>query len=62
MLELKDIFGHTVQQVPTMAEAMATAARLPQVVDIHNDITGDTWSRSPGWDKLNNWVWHWKGW
>ena len=66
MLELKDIFGHTVQQVPDMATAMTTAAMMPQVVDIHNDITGDTWSRSPGQNGPNSrvysWVWHWENW
>ena len=62
MLELKDIFGHTVQQVPDMATAMATAAMMPQIVDIHNDITGDTWSRSPGQTGPNSWVWHWENW
>lgn len=60
MLELKDIFGQTVQQVPDMAEAMEAAARMPQVVDIHDQATGDTWSRNPG--QRNSWVWHWENW
>lgn len=62
MLELKDIFGHTLQQVPDMATAMEAAARMPQVVDIHDEMTGDTWSRGPGQDKMNAWVWHWENW
>lgn len=62
MLELKDIFGNTLQQVPDIATAMAAAATMPQIVDIHDEFTGDTWSRSPGWGRLNNWVWHWEGW
>lgn len=62
MLELKDIFGNTLKQVPDMATAMATAEMMPQIVDIHDEFTGDTWSRSTGWGRLNNWVWHWEGW
>lgn len=62
MLELKDIFGNTLQRVPDMEEAMETAARLPQVVDVHDETTGDTWSRNPGRDRLNSWVWHWENW
>lgn len=62
MLELKDIFGHVMTQVPTMAAAMEAAARMPQVVDIHDQVTGDTWSRNPGRDRLNSWVWHWENW
>lgn len=61
MLELKDIFGNTVQQVPDMKTAIETAARMPQVVDIHDQETGDTWSRSPG-RQLSGWVWHWENW
>lgn len=62
MLELKDIFGNTLKQVPDMATAMATAEMMPQIVNIHDEFTGDTWSRAPGWSRLNNWVWHWEGW
>lgn len=62
MLELKDIFGNTLKQVPDMATAMATAEIMPQVVDIHDQVTRDTWSRNPGRDRLNSWVWHWEGW
>lgn len=62
MLELKDIFGHTLQQVPDMATAMEAAGTMPQVVDIHDNVTGDTWSRNPGRDRLNSWVWHWENW
>ena len=62
MLELKDIFGQTVQQVPDMATAMATAARLPQIVDVHDTMTGDTWSRTPGQMQRESWVWHWENW
>ena len=62
MLELKDIFGNTLKQVPDMATAMATAEMMPQIVDIHDEFTGDTWSRAPRWGRLNNWVWHWEGW
>ena len=62
MLELKDIFGHTVQKAPDMATAMTTAAMMPQIVSIHNETTGDTWSRGPGQDRMNAWVWHWENW
>lgn len=62
MLELKDIFGNTVQQAPDMEEAIEAAARLPQVVDIHNELTGDTWSRVPGNNQPDSWVWHWENW
>lgn len=62
MLELKDIFGHVMKQVPDMATAMEAAERMPQVVDIHNRITGETWSRNPEHDHLNKWVWHWENW
>lgn len=61
MLKLKDIFGNTVQQATNMEDAMEAAARLPQVVDIHDEITGDTWSRAPG-HRLNGWIWHWENW
>ena len=61
MLELKDIFGNTLREVPDMATAMTTAEMMPQIVDIHDELTGDTWSRAPGWGRLNNWVWHWEG-
>ena len=60
MLELKDIFGHTLQKELNMEAAIEAAARLPQVVDIHDNITGDTCSRSPGW--RDSWVWHWENW
>lgn len=60
MLELKDIFGNTVQQAPDMATAMEAAGTMPQVVDIHDNVTGDTWSRNPGW--VDSWVWHWENW
>ena len=59
MLKLEDIFGNTLQQVPDMATAMEAAEMMPQVVDIHEEATGDTWSRAPGQD---NWVWHWENW
>lgn len=62
MLELKDIFGNTVQQVLDMEEAIETAARLPQVVNIHDEFTGDTWSRVPGSSQPSGWVWHWENW
>lgn len=62
MLELKDIFGHTLQEVPDMATAMATAAMMPQVVEIQDKTTGDTWGRGPGQDRMNAWVWHWENW
>lgn len=62
MLELKDIFGNTLQRIPDMKEAMETAARLPQIVDIHDETTEDTWSRNTGRDRLNSWVWHWENW
>lgn len=62
MLELKDIFGNVVMKVPTMKEAMEAAAKIPLIADIHDNTTGNTWSRSPGRDRLNNWVWHWEGW
>ena len=58
MLELKDIFGNTLKQVPDIATAMATAEIMPQIVDIHDAFTGDTWSRAPGWGRVNNWVCH----
>lgn len=59
MLELMDIFGNTVQQVPNMEAAIEAAARLPQVVDIHDQATGDTWSRSGAGSA---WAWHWENW
>lgn len=62
MLELKDIFGNTVQVAPDMETAMETAAMMPQVVDIHDQVTGDTWSRALGQTGLNSWVWHWENW
>ena len=55
MLELMDIFGNTVQQMPNMEAAIEAAARLPQVVDIHDQATGDTWSRSGAGSA---WAWH----
>lgn len=62
MLELMDIFGNTVQVAPDMETAMEAAAMMPQVVDIHNELTGDTWSRAPGMGTLSSWVWHWENW
>lgn len=62
MLELKDIFGNTLQREMDMEAAIEAAARLPQVVDIHDELTGDTWSRAPGHDPLNSWIWHWENW
>lgn len=62
MLELKDTFGNTVQIAPDMETAMEAAASMPQIMDIHDDLTGDTWSRAPGQTGLNAWVWHWENW
>lgn len=62
MLKLKDIFGNTLREVPDMASAMEAAEMMPQIVDIQDEMTGDTWSRAPGWDRLNSWVWHWENW
>lgn len=62
MLELKDIFGNTLQREMDMEEAIEAAARLPQVVDIHDELTGDTWSRAPGDNQPSGWVWHWENW
>ena len=62
MLELKDILGNTVQIAPDMKTAMEKAAMMPQVTDIHNELTGDTWSRAPGHNQPSGWVWHWENW
>lgn len=62
MLELKDIFGNTLQREMDMEAAIEAAARLPQVVGIHDELTGDTWSRAPGSNKPSGWIWHWENW
>lgn len=62
MLELKDIFGNTLQREMDMEAAIEAAARLPQVVDIHDELTGDTWSRAPGDNQPSDWIWHWENW
>ena len=62
MLELKDIFGNTVQIAPDMETAMETAEIMPQIVDIHDQVTGDTWSRAISQTGLSSWVWHWENW
>ena len=50
MLKLKDIFGNTLQIELDMEAAIEAAARLPQVIDIHDEFTGDTWSMYRDWE------------